>query len=624
MAEVDSALPPRASWRAHALAALVLVLGVLAIYAPVRAHGFVSYDDEVYLTANPHVAKGLDPAEIAWVFTHDHAANYHPLTWLSHMLDVELFALEPGPHHLVNVGLHALNALLVLALLARLTRSSAAAFLGAALFAWHPLRVESVAWASERKDVLCALFFLAAVHAHLAHARAPSAARLALVSLCSALALLAKPMAVTLPALLLVLDLTVLGRRGMGPWLEKLPLVLLAAAGALSTWLAQEVGGATTNITALPLDLRLLNALRSVAVYVGQTVWPFDLAGFYPLAALVADEPRRELLPLALVGLALVVLGLVVGLRARTRRPWLLASVLWTLGMLVPVIGLKQVGSQAHADRYTYLPLIGLAWLVAAGALELARERRALQAALLVLPAALVPLARRQVHVWRDTESLFTHALAVTERNYIAHTGLGSWLLEQGRGDEAAGHFRAALEHNALDANALTGLGRLELDRGELEAAEQHLLAARAIVDSKWVRYHLGRLRLLQRRPEPALAEYRAALELDPSLVDAHFNAGQLLYNLARPDEARAAFEQALALDPEHAGAWNGLGALALAQDDAARAAEAFARAVAADAEYADAHHNLAVALERLGRSEEARAARAEAQRLNRLRAAPR
>jgi len=622
MAEVEPV--PGRSWRAELLGALLLVLGLAWIYAPVRAHGFVSYDDEVYLTQNPHVAKGLDSAEIAWVFTHDHAANYHPLTWLSHMLDVELFGLDAGPHHLVNVALHALNALLVLTLLARLTGSSAAGFLGAALFAWHPLRVESVAWASERKDVLCALFFLAAVHAHLAHARAPSAARLALVALCSLLALLAKPMAVTLPGVLLVLDLTVLGRRGKGPWLEKLPLVVLAAAGALSTWLAQEVGGATTNITSLPLDLRLLNALRSVAVYLGQTFWPVDLACFYPLAALVADEPRRELLPLALVGLALVAGGLALGLRQRTPRPWLLAGVLLTLGMLVPVIGLKQVGSQAHADRYTYLPLLGLAWLVAAGALELARGRRARLLAFALAPVLLVPAARRQVHVWRDTESLFTHALAVTERNYIAHTGLGAWLLEQGRGEEAEPHFRAALEWNALDANALTGLARLELERGALAEAEQHLLRARTIVDSKWVRYHMGRLRLLQRRPEQALQEYRAALALDPSLVDAHFNAGQLCFNLARPEEARAAFEQALALDPAHAGAWNGVGALALAGDDPQRAAEAFARAVEADPEYADAHHNLAVALERLGRSEEARAARAEAQRLARPRSAPR
>jgi len=624
MAEVEPALTATTPWRARALAALVLVLGVVWIYAPVRAHGFVSYDDEVYLTANPHVAKGLDPTEIAWVFAHDHAANYHPLTWMSHMLDVELFGLEPGPHHLVNVGLHALNALLVLALLTRLTGSTAAAYLGAALWAWHPLRVESVAWASERKDVLCALFFLATVHAHLSHARAPSAARLALVALCSALALLAKPMAVTLPAVLLVLDLTVLGRRGKGPWLEKLPLVVLAAAGALSTWLAQEVGGATTNITSLPLDLRLLNALRSFAVYLGQTLWPLDLACFYPLAALVSDEPRRELVPLALLGLGLVVGAAWLGWRERARRPWLLAGVLWTLGTLVPVIGLKQVGSQAHADRYTYLPLVGLTWVAAAGACELLRGRRLVTAGCALVLMALVPLARRQVSVWRDTESLFTHALAVTERNYIAHTGLGSWLLEQGRGAEAAEQFRAALELNPLDANALTGLGRLELDRGELAAAEAHLLGARAIVDSKWVRYHMGRLRLLQQAPELALKEYRAALALDPSLVDAHFNSGQLLFHLQRQEEARASFEQALALAPEHAGAWNGVGALALAEDQPERAAEAFLRAVEADPEYADAHHNLSVALERLGRAEEARASRAEAQRLNRLRAAPR
>ena len=599
------------------LAALLLVLGVAWIYAPVRAHGFVSYDDEVYLTANPHVAQGLDPAEIGWVFTHAHAANYHPLTWIAHMLDVELFGLDdPGAHHLVNVALHALNAVLVLLLLQRLLGAPWASFLGAALFAWHPLRVESVAWASERKDVLCASFFLAALLAHLAYARRPTLLRYGAVALATALALLAKPMAVTLPGVLLVLDLAVLGRRGRRVWLEKLPLVALCVVGALSTWLAQEVGGATTNIASLPLDLRILNALATVAVYLRQTLWPAGLACFYPLAALVAETPRAELWLPAAAGFLLVVGGLALGWRERARRPWLLAGWLWTLGTLVPVVGLKQVGSQAHADRYTYLPLVGVAWIVAGLALELTRRRKVFAAPFALGLVVLLPFARRQTHVWRDTESLFTHALAVTERNYIAHTGLAAWQLEQGESELAEEHFRAALRLYPLDANALTGLGRIALERGDLVAAEEHLERAKAIVASKWVRYHLGRLRLFQRAPERALKEFRAALELDPSLVDAHFNAGQILFNLGRKDEARAAFDAALGLAPAHAGALNGLGVLALDANDAATAEDLFTRAVAADPDYADAHNNLAVALERQGRRDEARTHRAEAQRL--------
>jgi tetratricopeptide (TPR) repeat protein len=608
--------------RRLALLTLALVAAVFALYWPVRAHGFVSYDDEVYLTTNPHVARGLDPAAIRWVFTHAHAANYHPLTWLSHMLDVELFGLDPGAHHLVSVALHALNTVLVLLLARAMLGGVFAPALAAALFGLHPLRVESVAWASERKDVLCAAFFLAALLAYLVYARAPSLARYALVLVLTALALLAKPMAVTLPCVFVLLDLWPLARLSRAqPWravaagtgrrlvLEKLPLVALAALGALTTWHAQRVGGAVSGAEAVPLDLRVLNALASYGVYLRETFVPLDLAVFHPLAAIVAQDPHAELVPQASLALLLLVAAGFVAWRTRARAPWLLVGLCWFLGTLVPVIGLKQVGAQAHADRYTYLPLIGVAWCVA-GALQILAALRPRARAPLALGAgaALVALflaARSQVHVWRDTRALFEHALAVSKRNFVAHAALGAFFL---RDDPARArmHLQQALTLYPLDATALTSLARLELEQGNLAAAEQHLRAARRIHDSKWVRYHFARLQLARNAPAAAVEEFRAALGLDPSLVDARFNLGQTLLALGRADEARAEFEAARALDPEHAGVANGLGVLALAED-AARAEVLFRRAVELDPDYADARNNLGVALERQGRLEEAR-----------------
>jgi tetratricopeptide (TPR) repeat protein len=611
---------PRRERRSTLLAALGLVLAVVAVYWPVRTHGFVAYDDEVYLTGNPHVRKGLDWDEIVWVFGHEHAANYHPVTWLAHMLDVELFGLAPGPHHLVDVALHALNACLVLLLARALLASPWAAALAAALFALHPLRVESVAWASEKKDVLCATFYLAGLLLYLRYGRAPSLGRYLLVALALALALLSKPMAVTFPFVALLLDVWPLRRLALERpfadavarrvWLEKLPLLVLAALGAVSTWFAQEVGGAASGTQAVPFGLRVLNALASYGVYLRETFQPTELAVFHPLAAIVAAEPRAELIPAA--ALALLVLGGTSWLawRARRRMPWFLLGWCWYLGLLVPVLGLKQVGAQAHADRYTYLPLIGVAWIVAGLARELVgrwpRLRWPAAGFALACIAALAVRTRSQLATWRDTRSLFEHALAVEEKSYVAHAGLGAYYLEQGERERARAHLEAALAIDALDATALTTLGRMELDAGNLAAAEQYLLRAKQVHASKWVRYHVGRLKLHQGNLAAAAREFGAALELDPSLVDARFNLGQTLFQLGRKSEARACFADLQALDPRHAGAWNGLGVLALEAGEIEEAERCFRRAVELDPRYADAVNNLGVALERQGRASEA------------------
>ncbi len=624
--------------------ALALALAVLVVYAPVRGHDFVDYDDDVYVTANPHVLHGLSWREIGWVFTHGWAANYHPLTWISHMLDVELFGLEPGPHHLVNVLFHGANAALCFLLLRSLTGRLWTPAFAAALFALHPLRVESVAWAAERKDVLCASFFLLTLLSYARYARSPSPGRYLLVCLGLLLALLAKPMAVSLPFVALLLDFWPLGRlhaarsqppripsltpgepgasrAGAHPGkthgesfgfrlvLEKLPLLLLVALAALATVLAQRQAGAASSALAVPLGLRALNALASCGTYLAQTFWPLRLAVIYPHPALVEEHPVRALLVPALASGLLLVLVSALALRLRRTRPWLAIGWPWFLVTLAPVLGMVQVGAQAHADRYTYLPLIGVAWILAEEARVLShRVRRPVLTALAL--AALFGCglaARAQVSTWKTSASLFEHALAVTDRNHLAHSALGYTLLEAGQVARAEEHLCKALAISPLDATSHNTLGRLYLEQGDLERAEQHLERARAIQEDKSVRYNLGRLALERRDLPHAARHFEAALALDPALVSAQVNLGQVLFLLGNKEAARARFEQGLALDPDLAGAWNGLAAIALDEGRASEAEQLLRRAVDLDPAYADAWNNLGVTLEQLGRPEEAR-----------------
>jgi len=587
------------------LACLALVLAVLWVYAPVRAHEWVRYDDEVYVFENPHVASGLDAANVGWAFQSRYAGNYHPLTWLAHQLDVELFGLAPGPHHLVNVGLHALNALLAFLLLAAWLGSGAAGFLGAAAFALHPLRVESVAWIAERKDVLCATFLLVALLLYLRHGRAPSPGRYAACLLALALALLAKPMAVTFPALALCLDHAPLGRTRTVPWrrllLEKLPFVALALCAAAATLWAQSAAGATSSLGGLALELRLANALRTVWVYVAQSLWPAGLMVFYPHAASVDEAPLGALLPGAAAGLALLALGGLGAWRLRARQPAVLAGLAFYLCALAPVVGVVQVGTQAHADRYTYLPSLGL--IAGAGAaLALLPRRRLVGALALVGVAALALAARAQVGVWRDTRALFAHALAVDEHNYLAHVKLGELDLEQGDLAAARARFERALAIQPRFAHALGKLALCDLAEGELVAARERLLAARALEpDDPELRLNLGVVELERGELEAARAHFEAVRALDPANADARFDLGLVAQRAGEPVAAEEHYRAALALAPEHVEAWSNLGQLLLAAGRLAEAEEALRRARELAPEDALSHFNLAVLLERRG-----------------------
>jgi Flp pilus assembly protein TadD len=561
-----------------ALIALALALLVGLVFERVRGHAFLLLDDAEYVTANGWVLGGMSAAGARWAFAGFHFANWSPLTWLSHMLDVELFGVAPGPHHLVNVGLHAANAALFFLALWRMSGALWAPALAAAFFALHPLRVESVAWVSGRKDVLSGLFFMLTLLAYAGHAARPTAARYAAALAAYACGLLAKPMLVTLPFVLVLLDVWPLRRiaRGADGRLprarlaalarEKLPFLALAAASGLLTLLAQRSGGSLSGIAGVPLGLRIANAFVAYGSYLWKTIWPSGLAYFHPHPADQSELPAGFWLACAASALALA-LGSFAALRLR-RRPHLAVGWFWFLGMLVPVIGLVQVGGQAWADRYTYLPSLGLALALAWGLADLVRARprlglpvkAAAAGALLLLGWA----AREQTATWRDDRTLFAHALAVTSRNHVAHTHLGTALLAAGDVAAAERHLREALALRPDFALALNALGTLEGARGDLASADERFaLAMRVAPGNPVAAYNRGLVRLAQGRPTEAEALFREALELQPDLARAHFGLGRA--HEARGDVAAAtrAYRTALALDPATPGARAALAGLA-------------------------------------------------------------
>jgi tetratricopeptide (TPR) repeat protein len=508
----------------------LLLLGLVAwAFLPVLHNGFVNYDDGRYITANPHVQAGLSWANVRWAFESTAASNWHPLTWLSHMLDCQLFGLNPRGHHLTSLLIHAANCLLLFLLLRRLTGATARSFLVAALFGLHPLRVESVAWAAERKDVLSTLFCLLTLHAYASYARAaaapPGASRpraalfYALTLLAFALGLLSKPMLVTLPCLLLLLDFWPLNRLNRSALprllLEKLPLLALAAVSSAITFAVQSSGGATWMMGVLPFASRAENALVSYCRYLGKLFWPSQLSVIYPAAP---SWPAA-----AVVLSALLLLGLsVLAVRLRRRAPYLLTGWFWFLGTLVPVLGLVAVGEQAMADRYTYLPLTGILIALVWGAHDLARacpRRRAAGFALAALAlAACVAATRAQTRYWKDSETLFRHAVDVTGANYRAEVNLGGALCDEGRVDEAMGHFKEAV--------------RLRPD-----SAEAHLDLGAALYSAR----HRGE----------AIAEFREAIRLKPGYADAHYNLGIALEDGGALGEAIQEYRRAAGLWPD-------------------------------------------------------------------------
>jgi tetratricopeptide (TPR) repeat protein len=448
--------------------ALLLAVAVLLTFLPTLHHGFVNYDDPEYVFENPEVLGGLSPAGLVWAFTTYHAANWHPLTWLSHQADATLWGAHPAGHHLTSVLLHAAAACGLFLLLEAACGGLLASAFAAALFALHPLHVESVAWVAERKDVLAGFFWFLFLGAWLRHLRRPSIGRFMAAGLVLALGLMAKPMLVTLPLVLLILDWWPLGRlKGIADLkrlaVEKAPFLLLAAVSGAVTILAQGSGGAVAPLERVPFLPRLANAVLSSGVYLRQTFLPADLAVFYPLTA-------RPDLTASAASLVLLVLAAAAAIAMRRRHPWALAGWLWYLVTLLPVLGLIQVGSQAHADRYTYIPLVGIfivvAWSGRAAAAGGPGARRILAVFALVIVVAGGAAARRQAGYWKDTATLFDHADRVTAGNWLAAYHLGNVAAAHGRIAEAAARYGQALALRPEYPEALNNLGTILSLRG--------------------------------------------------------------------------------------------------------------------------------------------------------------
>jgi Tfp pilus assembly protein PilF len=533
---------------------IFLIALTWVVFGQTFRHQFINYDDPLYVLDNAHVRAGLTWHGIEWAFTHVHSQNWHPLTTISHMLDCQLFGLNPGAHHLVNVFWHSVAALLLFIFLQQTTGSVWRSAFVAGLFTIHPLRVESVAWIAERKDVLSGAFFMLTLLTYFRWVRKPALGRYVTMSILFGCGLMSKPIVVTTPIVLLVLDYWPLNRCQRSEFrnqrtivfliLEKIPLFVLSAASVFATLWAQNFALGSTEF--LPIKWRITNAIFSYFEYVRQTFWPVDLIPFY-----VHPENRLEIWQLLFAATVLVVVSATAWICRRT-NPYLIVGWTWYLVMLIPVIGIVQVGLQGHADRYTYLPQIGLlialVWLVWDLTKSSRAQKIALSGAALIVLGALSILSWKQTGHWRDTETLWWHTLAVTPDSDVAHAGLAGILFVRGQIDESIDHYERALRLRDGNVAAHFGLGRA--------------LAAKRKVDA-------------------AIFHFRKALSIQPDYIAAANDLGALFAGKGEIKEAISAWRQTLMFDPDNADAANDI---------------AWVRATAADADLRDGKEALDLA----------------------------
>jgi len=567
----------------------ILIGMTLLVYSQVHNFKFIYFDDGGYVFNNPNVHVPISLKSIFWAFTTTQVANWHPLTWLSHMLDFQLYGMNAGGHHLTSLFIHLANTVLLFLVLEKMTGGLWQSALVAALFALHPLHVESVAWISERKDVLSALFWILTLRAYLYYVEHPVILRYLLVLLTFLLGLMAKPMLVTLPFVLLLLDFWPLARfsyegGGDGPGgpvppghnrakffsliFEKVPFLLLSAASSVVTFYAQQSTGAVNQI--LSLVSRISNALVSYIAYLGKMFWPQHLSFFYIYSM---QLPIWQTVGTGLM-LALISLGV---FWKWNRYPYLTIGWLWYLGTLIPVIGLIQVGSQSMADRYTYIPFIGLFIMIAWGLPDLLSRFPYRKTALWLMAGifltVLMILSWVQVGYWKNSIVLFQHALKMNAGNYKAHDMLGFTLLEQGKLDQAMFHFREAIKRKPNYGSAYNNLGVALEKKGKLKEAT---------------------------------AQYLEALKVQPGLSETHYNLGIIMIGQGKLETAISYFQAALRINKKYAEAYNNLGVVFLTQGRMAEAIIRFSEALRLKPFFAEAHYNLGTALSRIGRIDEA------------------
>ncbi|HXU36525.1 MAG TPA: tetratricopeptide repeat protein [Blastocatellia bacterium] len=585
-----------------------LIVAVVAVYGQVISHHFINLDDDIYIYENPMVTAGLTIKGLRWAFTTFHAANWHPLTWLSHMFDAQVFGLSPGADLAVNVFLHTLNSLLVFTFLKNMTGRLWRSAIVAGLFALHPMHVESVAWAAERKDVLSAFFALLSLLAYIRYAKAdhPSWKQFLPVTVSLALALMAKPMFVTWPFVMLLLDYWPLNRLEWrpdnGPGLlaqrlaplirEKIPVFVLAAASVAITYIAQSRGGAVRQFADAPILLRVSNALVSYAKYIVSLLWPGGLGVYYPFSP--EGIPPWELA----ASLALVACITVFVMRAKKNQGYLLTGWAWYLGTLVPVIGIIQVGGQTMADRYSYIPSIGLFVMIVWVVGDLIKQRpvlyRAAAFAVVVWLAILGSLACVQVGFWRDSITLFRHTLLVAPGNLVAHYNLAHALGKQGNLDEAIVHFGEALRIKPDFFDALINIGVTLNDQRKFAEAATYLTRAVELQPQSSKAHLQLAISLAQNgRSDEALGHFFQAMELSPNDPDVRTNLGLMLARIGKFPEAREQLGVALRLNPNSPEAHNNLGLVLLMQGDADKSIPEFSTALRLKPEFKLAQENL-------------------------------
>ncbi len=591
---------------------LFLILSISMVYAEVITYDFIGLDDDVYVFENPSVRSGLNLKSIIAAFTTTPGGLWIPLTRLSLMLDYELYSLEAGGYHLTNILLHMANCLLLFWCLKKMTSCRWQSAFVAALLALHPMHVESVAWITERKDVLSMFFWMLTMLGYLRYVAKPAARRYLVMLLFFVLGLMAKPMLVTLPCALLLLDFWPLkryryllqgdnktDRRSPVSALsvlirEKLPLFAIAAVAGSVTFVVQQRFGATADIDSISYPCRVYNALVSYVGYIGKMVWPRDLAVLYPHPGDSLPVSQIVLAGALLAAISVVVIFL------RHKYAYLPAGWFWYLVTLLPVIGLVQTGPQAMADRFAYVPFIGLYILIAWGVPDMfagfdygKRLLGPLAAAVLVV---LLVTARHQASYWQNSITLFEHTLAVTENNHAIHTNLGVAFAEQDNIEEALRHFNKALHISPRNAKARFNLGIVLAGQGQAEQAISHFTRVLQVwPDDAQVHYQLGNLLAKSGATAQAAGHYAEALRIQPCFAEVHNNLGLLVAGQGRADEAVNHFRTALACKPAYADAHYNLGVVLAGQGNTTRAIHQYTRALQEDPGYAKAHYNLGI-----------------------------
>ena len=624
---------------------LCLIVAMIIAYAQVGNFDFVGYDDQEYITENSHVQEGLNLKSINWAFTSFHSANWHPLTWLSHMLDCELYELNPMGHHWTNVQFHIANTLLLFFIFLKMTGALWRSAFVVALFALHPLHVESVAWVSERKDVLSTFLGFLMIIAYYRYVKKPCLKKYLLVVMLFGLGLMAKPMLVTFPFILLLLDYWPLNRvqfqndlmrqsNGISCFdfrkflrliIEKIPLFILAIISCILTFLAQQSSGAVQDLGALSIKTRTANALVSYVAYGLKAIWPINLTVFYP-------HPGDSLPVWQIFGTALLIAtACILAVRTSKKYPYIAVGLLWYLGTLVPVIGLVQVGEQAMADRYTYIPLIGLFILIAWGVPDLLKKwqyrKIFLGLSAVVILSALTVITLSQASHWKNGITLFENAVKVTENNYKAQNNLGTALgpvdidkaiyhykeslkikpdyvralynlgtalSEKGNYDEAVLYFTKALEINPKHKDARMNMANVLFKQGKSDKAVFHYNEIiKTDSENADVHYNLAYVLTAQGKLDEATLHYKQALRINPEYLKAHHNLGNILLKQGKTEEAFTHFTEAIKINPDYVQAYNKIGLILFKQGKNDGAKVFFSKAIQIDPNYKDARKNL-------------------------------